>query len=574
MNNQYYTLNPTLFDELKTLVDSYPFSWHKKILASGKNKNYPSKKYLIEWINSVTPLLSDREYTIKTKIYWILNDIHDFPKCINETCHNKLIHRNVSKLTIGYKNKFCSKKCRYEVSVRKSGETCLKRYGVKTNMMTQEFKDCSKEYFKTNFGVEYPGQVKEYREKSNLTRLNKNGGVMQSDEEKQKRKQTLINRYGVDTPLKFQPFIDKSKQTCRDRYGVDYPGIGEEAMKKHRDTLLSTYGVSSYSKTDEFKEKYKRTCLEKYGVDNVLMLDDYRKKSRKTCKNKYGSETYNNREKAKSTCIEKYGVDSVGKVDEFKEISKLKRLQRNYSKLCENEFTTPLFTFDEYKNKTEDTKFKWRCNICGKEFESKIDWNFYISKYYNRKTVAKCPCCFPQIRSESYQEREFKEFIKTFTDKEVLSRQKILIDNGFNRKNKEIDVYIPELRLGFEFNGLRFHSKEFGCEINRHLDKTIMAENQGIKLIHIHSLLWKNNKEWLTSFIQSIFDNSLDIVKYSKHDESGNLIVDRMFFNKCWNISGYECIGETEAQYEILQDYRNRIFSYPTCGKLIYRRIV
>jgi hypothetical protein len=35
----------------------------------------------------------------------------------------------------------------------------------------------------------------------------------------------------------------------------------------------------------------------------------------------------------------------------------------------------------------------------------------------------------------------------------------------------EIDIYLPELKLGFEFNGLYWHSNKFK-EKNYHLNKT------------------------------------------------------------------------------------------------------
>lgn len=38
--------------------------------------------------------------------------------------------------------------------------------------------------------------------------------------------------------------------------------------QKRRKTLLKKYGVTHYSKTDEYKEKFKQTNLERYGVEN------------------------------------------------------------------------------------------------------------------------------------------------------------------------------------------------------------------------------------------------------------------------------------------------------------------
>ena len=48
--------------------------------------------------------------------------------------------------------------------------------------------------------------------------------------------------------------------------------------------------------------------------------------------------------------------------------------------------------------------------------------------------------------------------------------------------NQEIDIYIPELNIGIEFNGLYWHCELFKNE-NYHLEKTINCEKQKIKLL-------------------------------------------------------------------------------------------
>lgn len=61
-------------------------------------------------INELTPKLNDPYYNLKTKIFWILNDIHDFPIC--QVC-GKEIKKNVISVNLGYsgKGKYCSNKC-------------------------------------------------------------------------------------------------------------------------------------------------------------------------------------------------------------------------------------------------------------------------------------------------------------------------------------------------------------------------------------------------------------------------------------------------------------------------------
>jgi hypothetical protein len=55
---------------------------------------------------------------------------------------------------------------------------------------------------------------------------------------------------------------------------------------------------------------------------------------------------------------------------------------------------------------------------------------------------------------------------------------------NFESPNTEIDIYVPELKTGFEFNGIFYH----GChrkELMYHKDKTDSATKYGIRLYHL-----------------------------------------------------------------------------------------
>lgn len=570
MNNLYQTLNPKLFEELKTLIEKHKYVWHKKIHTSGKHKGYPSMQYLIDWINSVTPMLSDPVYTLATKIYWVLNDIHEFPKCKRNGCNNTLEGKNVTTVTKGYNCQYCSDECMYLDNKTKTVNTCLKRYGVRSVMMTEEFKKQAKKTCLEKYGCEFSSQNKEIQEKNRQTRLKKYNGKYESEEQLKKRKQTMIERYGVEFAMESQEFINKSIETCRERYGVDYPGISEQAIEKKKETCIEKYGVDSYSKTEEFKNKVKTTCIEKYGTENPMSVKEFQDKAKNTCLERYGDKNYNNRESARKTCMEKYGVESNIQRPEILEKMKDSMHKRNYEKLLNNKYAIPLFSYDDFLHKNDKTIFKWKCLKCGTEFEARIDWNFYC-KYI--KCVARCPTCFPELHGESYQEREFYNFLSSITEYKVLQRQKVLIDNRKGRKNKEIDCYIPELKLGFEYNGIRFHSQEFGCEIDRHLNKTLLAEKQGIKLIHINSLDWRNDMDRIKTLIKRIVSNE-DVISEMYDMNSEVITVDRSLFNKCFKINGFELIEETKPIFNKMTDYRKNEYHYPDCGKLIYRKIV
>lgn len=64
---------------------------------------------------------------------------------------------------------------------------------------------------------------------------------------------------------------------------------------------------------------------------------------------------------------------------------------------------------------------------------------------------------------------------------------------------KEIDIYIPSLKLGIEYDGLRWHSEIFNKDTNYHLSKTEECERQGIRLIHIFEDEWQYKRDIVKS---------------------------------------------------------------------------
>lgn len=85
------------------------------------------------------PVLKDKKYTLKTKVYWILHGFKNFPYCkfykkqaVCEICPSFRPERNIDDFLSGY-TRACSKDCKFMKLSRKSKaeETNLKKYGAK-----------------------------------------------------------------------------------------------------------------------------------------------------------------------------------------------------------------------------------------------------------------------------------------------------------------------------------------------------------------------------------------------------------------------------------------------------------
>lgn len=555
----------TNIEILKDIIKKSPYGFLKTILG----RKY---KFLQDWIIKQTPLLSDPYFNWKTKIYWVLNDIHEFSKC--EIC-GKDLKINVLNIVVGYKVKTCCKECRYKQMIKQSEQTCLEKYGVKSVMQTQEFKDRSKKSNLERYGVEYTSQIPGIAEKRKKTCLERYGVdvPIKSPEILAKSRQTQLERYGETSFTKTKAFIEKTNKTCRERYGTDFPSQSEHAKQVHRETCIEKYGVDSYSKTQEFQDKTRATWLEKYGVENVWQAGaEGREKSRKTRLERYGDENYNNRELAADTCIKRYGYKYLAQCPEISQSMSTGNLKNNYKKLLDNKHVVPLFSVGEYLAKTPDTVFKWKCLDCGNEFETKINWNYY--KDHPLKTVARCLVCRPLgFSSTSEEEREFISEIRKLYSGPVLERQSIL-ENGNDRRSwREIDCYLPDLKIGFEYDGIYFHQlSSFDDDSHKHIFKTELAEKQGIKLIHVRSDEWLDNRDECLKTYNDIINGTVCLSSIA--DINNDIIeVDRSIYNKCVEFPGYDLLGET-APEKFEFEHGRRKYIYEDCGKLIYRKAV
>ena len=83
------------------------------------------------------------------------------------------------------------------------------------------------------------------------------------------------------------------------------------------------------------------------------------------------------------------------------------------------------------------------------------------------------------------------------SDKQILQNTRSVIGP------KELDIYIPELKLAFEFNGLYWHS-EREVPNNNQLQKTEMCESKGIQLIHIYEDDWSEKQSIIKSRIKQL----------------------------------------------------------------------
>lgn len=214
--------------------------------------------------------------------------------------------------SLGYKDICDSKECKHKHRIETVKKTNLEKYGVENVSQLESIKKKKIETVFKHYGVcDY---LNSEQNKHNMFDGN---GVQKawSKEAKEKRKKTLLERYGTTDLFSINDNAgrkksnskegrEKAKQTLLKNHGV----TSTRKLQKTKDTIKKTnlekYGETCYFKTDEFKEKLKEHNIEKYGVENYFNSEDYKIKSKEVSLKKYNSEYYLSSELRKQREIE------------------------------------------------------------------------------------------------------------------------------------------------------------------------------------------------------------------------------------------------------------------------------
>lgn len=242
---------------------------------------------------------------------------------------------------------------------------------------------------------------------------------------------------------------EKSIQTNLKKYGVAY---NSQAIS-HKEKVKNAWRTKTKNEIKIIKEKVKKTCLEKYGVENTNQVPEIKEKIRNAHLSKSDDEIKKAVKKRKETNLKRYGTE----LPAHKHIN-------NYKEYDENGFRK--FIKDGY-------------------FEMQECMSHFNIEY----TCA-------QLKKKEFNIIEPNKMDKLKTQRFIFDsiniENKIL--NARDIISKEIDIYLPDFKLGIEYNGLMYHSQGISehsifntpnFDKNYHLSKTLECKNKGIKLFHI-----------------------------------------------------------------------------------------
>ena len=147
------------------------------------------------------------------------------------------------------------------------------------------------------------------------------------------------------------------------------------------------------------------------------------------------------------------------------------------------------YDYSKVDYKGYEEKVKIICPIHG-EFEQTPDSHLHGSG---------CRMCSNKL---SKSEDEIYNFISELIGKEnVVKSERSILNN-----HAEIDIFVPSKNIGFEYNGCRWHTEQFGKDRFYHLKKTNECNEKGIRLIHIFEDEYNNKKDIVLNKIRHILD--------------------------------------------------------------------
>lgn len=275
--------------------------------------------------------------------------------------------------------------------------------------------------------------------------------MQQSPETVNKRKNTMLERYGVDSYSKvqeFKPWSDETKAQYKERADA---------------TFIEKYGVSHHTKTPEYLEKREKTNLERYGVKNCFELVSVENR-KPFFKSEAGKKW--NREESK-------GKENFPKARERLLLSKIK----------DPVLVNIIVTHDK------EEFVKYIHNLA-----SAIE---KPSRITLARAIGFSTCHLNLLFREYGLSEEYRSSIGRSDGEDSLAEFIESLEIDFHRGNRkllsgyEIDIVIPSKKIGIEYNGIYWHSEGFAVKDSKyHLGKTQKCEELGYQLLQIYDVEW------------------------------------------------------------------------------------
>jgi hypothetical protein len=302
-------------------------------------------------------------------------------------------------------------------------------------------------------------------------------------------------KYCSNKCISSDPNIKKIKEEkSLEKFGTKAPAQSKLIREKIIKTNREKWGGNSPMSSKEVQEKSKCTLKKNWGVDNPAKSNEILEKRITSFKNNI--EQYKYSYKMKS--IEKYGVEHPWKDKEIhnKSVLSSKEIRLSTTVISISKMLPENYEIIDICPKTIEASIK--CNL---NHNFKSSRSFIYGRFKNNSEI--CTICNPLNSQKSGPEILLNKFIKDHYSGEIIENNRNII-NPF-----EVDIYLTELKLAIEYNGLWWHSSEYR-EYDYHLNKQKIAVYSNIKLLTIWEDDWINKNDIVKSYIINKLGKTVD----------------------------------------------------------------
>lgn len=311
-----------------------------------------------------------------------------------------------------------------------------------------------------------------------------------TEDSKKRHIEIYLNKYGV-TNLSQSPDIQKKiHDNSLAKYGVNHYSQDPNIRANMISGMIDKYGVPSAQQCKEIRDKTRETNLIRYGVENVAQSEDVKLKMKETCLTKYGVEyalqASEIRDQIKKTCYEKYGCFGYPN-QKFMHKLEEPEFKENYSRFIKDPRKF-ILDMDSQSVSVADV-----CRCTGLDISAICA---YCEKYELWDIVSK---------HISFMEGDLIRFIKSINPDIVIQTHNRQLISPY-----EIDIYLPEYKIGIECNPTYTHNSSLGCwddppkSSTYHKIKSLGASNNSVFLFHIFGYEWKNKRNIIESMLLSL----------------------------------------------------------------------
>lgn len=297
----------------------------------------------------------------------------------------------------------------------------------------------------------------------------------------------ILSKQNVDN----DNMVENLRTTMREKYGVNNAMEVDAFRSKIIATNRAKYGVDHFAQTDMYHQKILQSSIVNYGVRHHLQAEVVRQKIGDTVKQRYGVknvfQSQKVKDKIKETNLAKYGTEYYSSSDDW--------LIKN---MIDSSKISSYLSFRENPH-------NWLESHSGLTY-LELEKELGVSRHHISSIVNELQLHEYILHSYSNMENEIISFICSINkDIHVVQNTRSVIGPY------ELDIYIPELKLGIECNPTATHNSSI-CDPwgggpkspSYHQMKTNICEEKGIQLFHIFGYEWEHRRPVIESMLRNL----------------------------------------------------------------------